>query len=141
MRILAIWRRSTPLGRAAAQSIASTFSSPAGDGTKFRYGKNFANCEPAHCRGSSVGLKCGSSGGCPPILGRSIMPATASVAVPTSRIGQRLLLLGAMIARFGGTMCGVWQRRLDRTTARWIHELDHAGVSDDYRMACRRNYR
>jgi hypothetical protein len=69
------------------------------------------------------------------------MPVSASIAVQTLRTEQRRLSRGPMMPRLWQTMRDEWQRQMDRAIARSVHALDHAGVSEDYRMACRGNYR
>jgi hypothetical protein len=69
------------------------------------------------------------------------MLVSASIAVQTLRAEQRRLSRGPMMPRLWEAMRSGWQRIQDRTTARWVLDLDHAGVSEDYRMACRARYR
>ena len=65
------------------------------------------------------------------------MPASASGAIQSFRTEQRLLARGPMVPRIWRAMQDEWQRRLDRATAESVRALDHEGVAEDYRMACR----
>ncbi len=69
------------------------------------------------------------------------MPASASAAVRSFRTEQRLLSRGPIVPRVWQAMRDEWQRRLDRATGQAVRALDHEGVSEDYRMACRGNIR
>jgi hypothetical protein len=73
--------------------------------------------------------------------GKSIMPVSGSIAVQTLRTTQRRISHDPMMPRLWQTVRDEWQRRTDRAIARSVEALDHAGVSEDYRMACRGNYR
>jgi hypothetical protein len=69
------------------------------------------------------------------------MSIAASIAVQTLRAEQRQLSHGPMMPRLWQAMRGEWQRRQDRKTAAVVRALDHVGVREDYRMACRPSYR
>lgn len=69
------------------------------------------------------------------------MPNSASLAILPLRTAQRRVSPGPIMPRLWDTMRGEWQRMQDRTTAQSVHALDHAGVSEDFRMACRGNHR
>jgi len=65
------------------------------------------------------------------------MPVSVSIAFQTLRAGQHQLSDGPTVPRLWQVMRGEWQRVMDRATAQAVRKLDHAGVSEDYRMACR----
>ena len=69
------------------------------------------------------------------------MPASASVTVQTLRSAQRELSHGPVVPRLWQALRGEWQRMMDRAAAQSVRKLDHAGVTEDYRMACRRIFR
>jgi hypothetical protein len=69
------------------------------------------------------------------------MPVSASITIQSLRSEQRRLSDGPIMPRLWQAMRGEWQRRLDRAVAQSVQELGHTGVSEDYRMACRGNYR
>ncbi|HTB42808.1 MAG TPA: hypothetical protein VK741_04215 [Acetobacteraceae bacterium] len=68
------------------------------------------------------------------------MPASASVTVQSLRSAQRELSHGPVMPRLWHALCGEWQRMADRAAARSVRKLDHAGVTEDYRTACRHTY-
>jgi hypothetical protein len=65
------------------------------------------------------------------------MSATTFTAAQTLRAEQGSLSDRTMVPSLWRAVRGEWQRRQDRAAARNVHWLDHPGVSEDFRMACR----
>jgi hypothetical protein len=76
-----------------------------------------------------------------PNLEEADMPNSASLAVLTLRTAQRQVSHGPMMPRLWDAMRSEWQRMQDRAIAQSVRKLDHEGVNEDYRMACRSTFR
>jgi hypothetical protein len=68
------------------------------------------------------------------------MPASAFATVQSLRSVQRELSQGPVMPRLWHALRGEWQRMADRAAAHSVRKLDHAGVTADFQMACRRNF-
>jgi hypothetical protein len=69
------------------------------------------------------------------------MPVSASTATRAFRTERYQLSRDLVMSHVWKAIRGRWQSARERAVARAVLELDHAGVSEDYRTARRGNNR
>lgn len=69
------------------------------------------------------------------------MSVSITTAAETLHAERRQLSRGAMMSRVWEAIRAKRQSAQDRSVARWVRASDHEGVAEDYRVACRGNYR
>jgi hypothetical protein len=65
------------------------------------------------------------------------MQLAGMTTVVSLRTSERQLQYGSALRRLWQTMRREWQRSRDRAVANAVNRLDHPGVAEDYRAACR----